>query len=36
MSFSMSSFFAAGNFEMLLEQGGHGYGEPKKVREIGK
>ena len=36
MTFFMSYFFATVNFKMVLEQCGHGYGKPGKVREIGK
>ena len=39
VTFSISSFFAAVTFKMVLEQGDHGYGKPgkpDKVREIGK
>ena len=36
MTFFMSYFFATVNFKMVLEQCGHGYGKPGKVREIGQ
>ena len=36
MTFFMSYFFATVNFKMVLEQCGHGYGKPGKVKEIGK